>query len=185
MGVPEGTRLVATLDAALSSRNANVNDRFTLTTRGPAQFDGAVLEGIVSSVNASGRVSGRADMTMAFTSIRLRNGRTYAFAGVIESVRTPNGDSVSVNSDGRVEDPSQTGKAVQRSAIGAAFGALIGAVTGGGKGAAIGGAIGAGAGASTVIAQGRDQIELPRGTDLTIRSIVPPAALRTPGGRRQ
>ena len=85
---------------------------------------------------------------------------------------------------GTVEDPSQTGKTVQRGAIGAALGAIIGAITGGGKGAVIGGAIGAGAGAGTVIAQGRDQLDLPRGTELTITSIVPPAPQRTSAGRR-
>ena len=184
-GVPDGTRLVATLDSALSTRNANVEDRFTLTTRGPSQYDGAVIEGSVSSVNASGRVSGRADMALAFTSIRLRDGRTYPFAGVIESVRTPGGEAIGVDNAGTVEDPSQTGKAVQRGAIGAALGAIIGAITGGGKGAVIGGAIGAGAGAGTVIAQGRDQLDLPRGTELTIMSIVPPAPQRTSAGGRR
>jgi uncharacterized protein YcfJ len=170
--VPEGTRLVATLDNALSTRSANVEDRFTLTTRGPSPYDGAVIEGLISSVNASGRVSGRADMALVFTSLRLRNGRTYPFAGVIESVRTPNGETISVDTAGTVEDPSQAGKTVERGAIGAALGALIGAITGGGKGAVIGGAMGAGAGVGTVIVQGRDQLDLPRGTELTITSIV-------------
>jgi hypothetical protein len=62
---------------------------------------------------------------------------------------------------------------VERGAIGAALGAVIGAVAGGGKGAAIGAAVGAGVGAGTVIAQGRDRLELPRGTELTITSGAP------------
>jgi hypothetical protein len=43
---------------------------------------------------------------------------------------------------------------------------VIGAITGGGHGAAIG----AGGGAGTVIVQGRDQLDLPPGTELTITS---------------
>jgi uncharacterized protein YcfJ len=123
-------------------------------------------------------------MALAFASIRLRNGRTYPFTGVIESVRTPDGETISVDNSGTVEDASQTGKTVERGAIGAALGAIIGAIAGGGKGAVVGGVIGAGAGAGTVIAQGRDQIDLARGTEFTITSIVPPAPSGTSAVRR-
>jgi hypothetical protein len=169
-GVPQGTRLVATLDKALSTRNAHAEDRFTITTRSPSQYEGAVIEGSVSSVNPSGRLSGRADMALNFESVRMRNGRTYQFAGVIENVRTANGETISVDNEGTVEEESQTEKTIQRGAIGAALGAIIGAISGGGTGAAIGAAIGAGGGAGTVIVQGRDQLDLPRGTELTITS---------------
>jgi len=172
-GVPNGTRLMATLDNALSTRSAHAEDRFTITTRSPSQYEGAVIEGTVSSVNASGRLSGRADMALNFESIRMRNGRTYQFAGVIENVRTANGETIRVDHEGTVEENSQTEKTVQRGAIGAALGAIIGAISGGGKGAAIGAAIGAGGGAGTVIVQGRDQLDLPRGTELTIASSLP------------
>jgi hypothetical protein len=173
LGVPNGTRFVATLDTAMSTRTARPEDRFALTTRSPSQYEGAVIEGTVSSVDASGRVSGRADMALNFETIRMRNGRTYQFAAIIESVRTVAGETIRVDNDGTVADDSQTEKTVQRGAIGAALGAIIGAIGGGGKGAAIGAAVGAGGGAGSVIAQGRDQLELARGTELTITSIQP------------
>jgi YMGG-like Gly-zipper len=172
-GMPGGTRLVATLDTALTTRNAHAEDRFSLTTRSPSQYDGAVIQGSVSSVNASGRISGRADMALNFDSIRLRNGRTYPFAGVIENVHTANGETISVDAGGTLEEESRTEETIQRSAIGAAIGGIIGAISGGGKGAAIGAVIGAAGGASTVIVQGRDQLDLPRGTELTITSSLP------------
>ncbi len=183
-GVPHGTRLVATLDNDLSTRNAHAEDRFTITTRSPSQYEGAVIEGTVSSVNASGRLSGRADMALNFESIRMRNGRTYQFAGVIENVRTANGETISVDNEGTVEEDSQTEKTVQRGAIGAALGAIIGAISGGGKGAAIGAAIGAAGGAGTVIVQGRDQLDLPRGTELTITSSLPRSQRTSPSVQR-
>jgi hypothetical protein len=182
--VASGTRLVATLDNALSTRNAHAEDRFTMTTRSPSQYEGAVIQGTVSSVNASGRLSGRADMALNFERIRMRDGRTYQFAGVIENVRTANGDTISVDNEGTVADNSQTDKTVQRGAIGAALGAIIGAISGGGKGAAIGAAIGAGGGAGTVIVQGRDQLDLPRGTELTITSSVPRSQRTSTSERR-
>jgi hypothetical protein len=183
-GVPDGTRLVATLDNALSTRDAHAEDRFTITTHSPSQYEGAVIEGTVSSVNASGRLSGRADMALNFESIRMRNGRTYQFAGVIENVRTANGEMINVDNEGTVEEESQTEKTVQRGAIGAALGAIIGAISGGGKGAAIGAAIGAAGGAGTVIAQGRDQLDLPRGTELTITSSLSRSQRTSPGVQR-
>jgi hypothetical protein len=184
-GLPDGTRLMATLDNALSTRDARAEDRFTITTRSPSQYEGAVIEGTVSSVNASGRVSGRADMALNFESIRMRNGRTYQFAGVIENVRTADGETISVDNEGTVEENSQTDKTVQRGAIGAALGAIIGAITGGAKGAAIGAVIGAGGGAGTVVVQGRDQIDLPRGTELTIISSLSRSPRTSAGGQRQ
>jgi hypothetical protein len=172
-GVPRGTRLVATLDTALTTRNAHAEDRFSLTTRSPSPYEEAIIEGTVSSVNASGRVSGRADMALNFESIRMRDGRTYPFAGVIENVRTANGETISVDTGGTLEEESRTEETIRRGAIGAAIGAIIGAITGGGQGAAIGAVIGAGGGAGTVIVEGRDQLDLPRGTELTITSSLP------------
>src|SRR4029453_17256400 len=183
-GVPTGTRLVATLDDALSTRNAHAEDRFTITAHSPSQYEGAVIEGTVSSVNASGRLSGRADMSLNFESIRLRNGRTYPFAGVIENLRTADGETISVDTEGTVEDNNQTEKAIERGAIGAAVGAIIGAITGGGQGAAIGAVIGAGGGAGTVIVQGRDHLDVPRGTELTITSSLPRSRRTSTGGQR-
>ncbi len=183
--VPNGTRLMATLDDPLSTETAHEGDRVTMTTRSPSQYEGTVIEGVVSSVNASGRVSGRADMTLEFQSIRVRNGGTYPFDGVIETVRTPGGETIRVDNQGTVEDnTSQAGKTVQRGAIGAALGALIGAVAGGGKGAAIGAVIGAGGGAGTVIAEGRDQLDLQRGTEVTITSSDARGQKVTGGGPR-
>jgi hypothetical protein len=51
--------------------------------------------------------------------------------------------------------------------------AIIGAIAGGGKGAAIGGIIGAAGGAGTVFIQGKDNLELPAGSELTIRASGP------------
>ena len=183
-GVPRGTRLVATLDTALTTRDAHAEDRFSLTIRSPSQYDGAVIQGSVSTVNASGRVRGRADMALNFESIQMRDGSTYPFAGVIENVRTANGETISVDTAGTLEEKSRTEETIQRGAIGAAIGAMIGAITGGGKGAAIGAAIGAGGGAGTVIVQGRDQLDLPRGTELTITSSLPRRQRTLTSGQR-
>lgn len=172
--VPDGTQLMAVLSQNLSTRQARDGERFTLMVRSPSQYDGATIEGHVLKVNRSGRATGRAEMSLEFDRIQLRNGRTTNFAGYIESVRTPNGETIRVDNEGRVqEEGSQTGRTVKRTGIGAAIGAVIGAIAGGGKGAAIGAAVGAGAGAGSVFVQGRDDLDLQSGTEFTIRASAP------------
>ena len=171
--IANGTTLIATLNDRLSTDATQNNDRFTMTVREPAQFSGAVIEGHVSGVDRSGRVSGRSQLTFNFDRIRMRDGRTYDFAGWVESVRTPAGETVSVDNEGTIRDDNQTNRTVQRTAIGTAVGAIIGAIAGGGKGAAIGAILGAGAGAGSVYVQGRDDLDLQPGTELTVRASAP------------
>lgn len=168
--IPDGTELVAVLNSDLSTQNVRQGDRFTMTVRSPGQYEGATIEGVVASVERSGRVSGRSQMTLDFDNIRLRDGRSYRFAGILESVRTPEGDVVRVDNEGAVRDSNQTTQTVQRTAIGTAVGAIIGAIAGGGKGAAIGAVIGAGAGAGSVYVQGRNDLNLGAGTEVTVRA---------------
>ena len=171
--IVNGETVVVVLDSDLSSATAREGDRFTATVRQPSQYEGAIVEGHVSNVQRSGRVTGRSQMTLNFDSIRLRDGRSYRFAGLLESVRNSQGDTVRVDNEGSVRDDDQTTKTVQRTAIGTAVGAIIGAIAGGGKGAAIGAIVGAGGGAGSVYVQGRDDLELTRGTELTIRASSP------------
>jgi hypothetical protein len=171
--IPDGTQIVAVLNNQLTTQNVREGERFTLTVRSPNEYDGATIEGIVSSIERSGRVTGRSQMTLDFDSIRLRDGRSYRFAGILESVRTPEGEVVRVDNEGAVRDNNQTKQTATRTAIGTAVGAIIGAIAGGGKGAAIGAVIGAGAGAGSVYVQGRNDLDLNAGTEVTIRATGP------------
>jgi len=170
----DSTQLIAVLDNNLSTKYAREGDRFTLTVQSPPAFSGAVIEGYLSKIDRSGRVSGRAELAMNFERIRFRSGDVRSFDGYIENVRTPNGEDIRVDNEGIVqEDDSQTTRTTQRTGIGAALGAVIGAIAGGGKGAAIGAAVGAGTGAGSVFVQGRDDLELARGSEFTIRASSP------------
>lgn len=168
-----GETVVAVLDNGFSSANAREGDRFTAIVRLPTQYAGATIEGRVTNVQRSGRITGRSQMTLNFDTIRLRDGGSYRFAGILDSVRNAQGDVVRIDNEGTVRDDNQTTKTVERAAIGTAVGAIIGAIAGGGKGAAIGAVVGAGGGAGSVYVQGRDDLELTRGTELTIRVTGP------------
>ncbi len=172
--VADGTLLVATLNDNLTTKDSRENDRFTMTVTSPAQYEGAIIEGYITGIARSGRVTGRSALTFNFERIRLRNGNTYRFAGFVDSVRTANGENVRVDNEGTVQEgDNRTSTTVKRAAIGTAVGAIIGAIAGGGKGAAIGAAVGAGAGAGSVYVQGRDDLELLSGTEVTVRASAP------------
>jgi hypothetical protein len=171
--IANGESVIAVIDSDLSTATVREGDRFTATVRQPSQYEGAVIEGHVSNALRSGRVSGRSQLTLNFDTIRLRDGRSGRFAGLLESVRTPQGDTVRIDNEGSIRDNSQTTRTAERAAIGTAVGAIIGAIAGGGKGAAIGAIVGAGGGAGSVYVQGRDDLDLLRGTELTIRATGP------------
>ncbi len=171
--VANNTRLTAVLRTPISTNASQNNDRFTMEVTSPNEYGGAIIEGRVTNAQRSGQVSGRAALSLEFDMIRLRNGGTYRFAGIVDQVRLANGETITVNNEGTVRDNNQTTKTVTRAGIGAALGALIGAIAGGGQGAAIGAAVGAGAGAGTVILQGRGDVDLAQGTEVTITASSP------------
>ena len=171
--IPDGARVVGTLLTPLSTRTSTSGDRFTMRVVEPSEFRDATIEGHVAGFQRSGRISGRSVMTLDFDTIRLRDGRTYQFSGLLESVSTRNGESVRVDTEGTIRDDSQTNRTGERAAIGTAVGAIIGAIAGGGKGAAIGAILGAGAGAGSIYVEGRNDLDLDRGTELIIRAGAP------------
>ena len=174
--VRDGDQLVATLNEDLTTKQSRDGDPFTMTVQSPPNLAGAIIEGHVANVDRSGRASGRSRMTLNFDRLRLRNGSSYDFEGTIERVHTSNGEDVRLDNEGTVaEDDSQTKRTVKRGGIGAGIGAVLGAIAGGGKGAAIGAVIGGGAGAGSVFVQGRDDLDLLRGSQFTIRAAAPRA----------
>ncbi|HEU5238811.1 MAG TPA: hypothetical protein VFU37_16890, partial [Pyrinomonadaceae bacterium] len=57
--VPDGTRVVGVLVEDLSTRTAAAGDRFTLRVTDPVECRDAIIEGHVSSIRRSGRLTGR------------------------------------------------------------------------------------------------------------------------------
>jgi len=127
----------------------------------------------VTGVGRSGRVSGSSNITFNFETITLRDGKTYDFAGFLQGIKDQNGKTVKVDTEGTAKGGSQTKETAKRGGIGAGLGAVIGAIAGGGTGAAVGAIIGGGVGAGSVIAQGRDDIQLMKGSTITIQASSP------------
>jgi len=171
--VPYGTVLTGTLENRITTKASQNNDRFRLTVEYPNEYRGAVIEGYISGIERSGKVTGSAKLTFNFETIRLSNGQTYDFAGVLQSITDTQGKTVKVNDEGEVKGKSQTKESIKRGGIGAGLGAIIGGVIGGGKGAIIGATIGGSAGAGSVAVEGKEDLELEQGTQMMIQSTSP------------
>jgi hypothetical protein len=144
-----------------------------MTVVSPTEFRGAVIQGYLSGVSRSGRVSGRPQITFNFETIRMPNGETYDFRGVVMAVTNTEGKTIRIDNEGAVKGDSQTKETVKRGAIGSAIGALIGAIAGGAKGAAIGAIIGGSAGAGSVVVQGKDDLDLKAGSSIMVQATTP------------
>lgn len=171
--VPNGTIISGVLDNPITTKASQNNDRFTMTVQSPNEFRGAIIEGHLTGIDRSGKVSGRSQLTFNFDRIRLRNGETYDFAGFLQGITNEKGKTVKIGTEGEAKSDSQTKETAKRGGIGAGIGAVIGAIAGGAKGAAIGAIIGAGGGAGSVILTGKEDLELGQGSTITVQASSP------------
>lgn len=171
--VPNGVVLTGKLESEINTKVSQNNDRFRLTIQSPEEFRGAVVEGYISGVKNSGKVTGRSNITFNFERITMRDGRTFDFAGNLQDIKDQEGKTVKIDNEGTAQGNDQTKQTIKRGGIGAGIGAIIGAIAGGAKGAAIGAAIGGGAGAGSVIVTGKDDLRLLPGSTVTFASSSP------------
>lgn len=168
--VPNGTIVTTVLDSEINTRTSRDKERFRMTVQSPDAYRGAIIEGYISGVRRSGQVSGRSNIAFNFERITLRDGKTYDFAGALQSIKDNSGRTVKVDTESMAKGDSQTKNTAVRGGIGAGIGAIIGAIVDGGRGAAIGAVIGGGAGAGSVIFQGPDDIRLMKGSTITLQA---------------
>lgn len=144
-----------------------------MTVQSPDEFRGATIEGYVSGINRSGKITGRSNVTLNFEKITLRDGTTYDFAGTTRGITDVTGKVVQVDNEGTVRGDNQTSQTAKRGGAGAGLGAIIGAIAGGGHGAVIGAIIGGGVGAGSVAVQGNSDIQLMKGSVVSIQAAAP------------
>lgn len=170
--IPKNTVLLVELLDELSSERSQKGDRFQARIMEPAEFEGAIIEGHVERVQRPGKVSGTAQLQLAFDTIRVDTGADMELkAQVVEVVPLNPGDKVeTADSEGGIKGRASKTKDAVKVGFGTAVGAIIGAIAGGGKGAAIGAAIGGGATGASVLSSRGSDIKLDRGQQLRIRT---------------
>jgi len=162
------TEMRLRLATPINTRTNRVGDRFTATVVEPYEYEGATVDGHIYNLTQSGRVSGRTELSLAFDSILLRDGRRGPLSAQVE--RVIESETVkTVDEEGRIETGSRTRDSELRGGAGAGAGAIIGGIAAGGKGALIGALIGGAAGVGTVYVEGNKHMVLDQGTELLIR----------------
>jgi hypothetical protein len=170
--IPSGSMMLVELQSGLSTDSTQRGDRFQARVLEPHDWEGAVVEGRVTSVKRPGKVKGVAELQLTFDTIRFPDNRIANFsADVTEIIQMGSRDGVgSVDPEGGVRGKDSTKDDVSKVGAATGIGAIIGAIVGGGKGAAIGAAIGAGVGTGGVLQQRGKDIRLERGQQLRIRT---------------
>jgi hypothetical protein len=168
ISIPGGAEFKLRLGTLIDTKDARVGDKFNATVLNPSNLEGAFVEGHISKLNRSGRLTGKTELALQFDSITI-NDQPFPFRA--ELVRIYESEKVKqVDEEGNVETSSRTSDTTKRSTIGAVAGAVLGGIAGGGKGAAIGAVIGAGAGAGTVLIEGNKDLRLEPGTEMLVRT---------------
>ena len=172
VSLPRETILLIELQTSLSTDATQQGDRFEARVLEPRELSGSTVHGRVIRAKRAGKVSGAAELQLAFESIRTPDGRTSSLtAQVIEVLHTGHSDeSGEVDNEGGVRGKSSTKDDVSKVGASTGIGAIIGAIAGGGKGAAIGAAIGGSIGTAGVLSQRGKDLRLPQGQLLRIRT---------------
>lgn len=158
--IPDGTSVAATLNTRLSTEANHTGDPFVATTTQPVIVDGrtvvpagAQIHGMLRDVQGSGRIKGRARMTLAYQGLVDSQGTTHSISAqplTLQAASATRGD-------------------VEKIAAGTVLGAIVGGIAKGGKGAAIGAGAGAGAGTVFMLATKGADVVLEPGQRLTIQ----------------
>jgi hypothetical protein len=175
--VPAGTKVLLSLKSAINTKTAQHGDGVYLVSNFPVVGNarvmipvGVYVQGVVDRVQRPGRVKGRAQIDLHFTTMIFPNGQVVEVPGVLNSLPGSDGPKVK-DSEGTVEQAGNKGRDVgnvlKGAAIGAEGGVIGGAATGNlAKGIGYGGLAGAAAGAIyTLFTRGND-IVIPSGTSV-------------------
>lgn len=191
--IPAGTKVPLELKQAISTKGAREGDAvYAQTTFPVVQNDriiipaGTYVQGRISRVERAGRIKGRAEVLIHFTTLIYPSGYTVMMPGAVENA--PGAEKTSIkDTEGTIQQDGQTGKKVGTAASAAATGAVIGAMsTGGLKGAAIGGGLGGAVGTAIALLTRGNDVRLESGTtlEMVVQRDVPLDGSRIPGAAK-
>jgi Bacterial conjugation TrbI-like protein len=172
ISIPAGTKVPLALKQAISTKNAHEGDAVYAQTTFPVVINerivippGTYVQGRISHVQRAGRVKGRAEVLMHFTTLIYPSGYTVVLPGAVDNV--PGAEKASMSgSEGTIRADSQKGQKIGTVASTGATGAVVGGLSNGGKGALIGAGIGGAAGTAIAMLTRNNEVRMDAGTTL-------------------
>jgi hypothetical protein len=175
--IPEGSKIPLLLKQAISTKNAREGDAVYAETAFPFVVNervvvpaGTYIQGKISHVERAGRVKGRAEILMHFTTMIYPSGYTVMLPASVENM--PGSENTTVkDKEGTIRQDKTTGKKIEDAAKGGAVGTVAGATagglaTGGLNGARVGAGIGAAAGVAWALLKHGPDVRLEVGTSI-------------------
>jgi hypothetical protein len=177
--VPAGTKVLLELRSAVDTRSAKAGDGVYLASTFPVVVGsrvmipaGVYVQGVVDRVARAGRVHGRAQLDMHFTSMIFPNGTVVEIPGMVDSLPGAKDQSVKNDGEGTIEQHPDKGRHAGTVAeVGIPTGGTVGSIAGARSGHPIaGGVVGLAAGAAaagivSLFTRGAD-VSIPQGTQV-------------------
>lgn len=177
--VPAGTKVLLQLRSSVNTKSAKPGDGVYLSSAFPVVVgnkvmipSGVYVQGVVDRVVRAGRVKGKSQLDMHFTSMIFPNGTVVEIPGMVNSLPGAKKQSVKDDGEGTIEQAPDKGRnAAETAKIALPTGATVGAIGGLNDGHAVaGGLVGLGAGLAAVgivslFTRGAD-VEIPNGSQV-------------------
>ncbi len=190
--IPAGTKVPLSLKHAISTRQSREDDAVYAETTFPVVANDRVLipagtfvQGRITHIQRAGRIKGRAEVLIHFTSMIYPSGYTVMLPGAVQNA--PGVDKTGVkDGEGTIRADSDKAQKIGQVAGSGATGAIIGAAADGGKGALIGGGIGGAVGTAIALLTRGNEVKMDAGTtlEMVIQREVSVDASRVPSVTR-
>jgi hypothetical protein len=180
--IPKGAHVALSMVNSISTRTAREGDYVYMKTATPIAAGGQIVvpvgsyvQGVVTSSRRSGRVKGRAELSIRIENLTLPSGKVVRIAPHLTSVDS-NDTEQKTNKEGAIEQGGNKAADAARVAELGGTGAAIGGIADRSwKGAGIGAGAGGGVGLATVLLSRGREVTLRRGetVDVVFERAVP------------
>jgi hypothetical protein len=185
--IPAGTKVPVALKHAISTKGAREGDPIYAETTFPVVLNDRVLipantyvQGRISNIKRPGRIKGRAEVLIHFTTMIYPSGYTVLLPGAIENV--PGAENTNMKGEeGTIQQSGSKAKDV-----GTVASTVIGGLSQGGKGALVGAAAGGVVGTAIALLTRGNDVRLESGTtlEMVIQRSIPVDSSRVPSTTR-
>src|SRR5579864_7837856 len=174
--IPSGSHLLMRMVNSITTKTAHEGDYVYLHTASPIVVDdrivvptGSYVQGVVSRSKQSGRVKGRAEISIRLETLTLAAGKVYRISPRLSSVDSEDSGQHVDSKENDVKQGGTKEKDAGRIAILAGSGAAIGGLADRSfKGAGIGAGVGGAVGLATVLLTRGSEVQLNQGTTLDV-----------------